>query len=94
MKMYILLAQKKRKQKKQEKDDVYVVNKADLEEIRNHKPTLKSEEDNVDIYDDVVTKNELIDAIEERNPKKLKMLLMQEKANKLKQELIDEEENE
>lgn len=85
---------KKRKQKKQEKDDVYVVNKADLEEIRNHKPTLKSEEDNVDIYDDVVTKNELIDAIEERNPKKLKMLLMQEKANKLKQELIDDEENE
>lgn len=44
-----------------------------------------------DLYDDIVTKDELITAIEERNPKKLKMLLTQEKANKLKEELKQEE---
>ena len=46
-----------------------------------------------DLYDDIVTKNELINAIEEKNPKKLKMLLTQEKVNKLKDELREEERN-
>ena len=40
-----------------------------------------------DLYDDIVTKQELITAIEEKNPKKIKMLLTQEKVNKLKEEL-------
>ena len=62
------------------------------ERLKNYKSHFKSEEENVDVYDDVVTKDELIGAIEERNTKKLKMLLAQEEANKLKEELIDEEE--
>ena len=44
-----------------------------------------------DIYDDVVTKDELVDAINEsietKNPEKLKMLLEQEKLNRKKEEL-------
>ena len=63
-----------------------------MEKIRSFKSSFKSEEENVDIYDDVVTKDEIIEAIEEKNPKKLKMLLAQEEANKLKEELIQEEE--
>lgn len=61
-----------------------------------------------DPYDDVVTKDELVDAINEsietKNPEKLKMLLEQERLNRKKEELkrkeklkeyeIDEEENE
>lgn len=46
----------------------------------------ESSETNDDLYDDIVTKDELIDAIEEKNPKKLKMLLTQEKVNKMKEE--------
>ena len=46
---------------------------------------------NDDLYDDIVTKEEIIDAIEEKNAKKLKMLLTQEEANKLKEELKREE---
>lgn len=46
------------------------------------------------IFDDVVTKDELIDAIEEKDPRKLKILLKQELLNRekeeLKQELKDE----
>ena len=63
----------------------------------NHK-TIKLEvrevdniKENKDIYDDVVTKEEIIEAIEEKNSKKLKMLLTQEEANKLKNELKNEE---
>ena len=54
---------------------------------------VKNEDEDVedDLYDYIVTKDELITAIEERNPKKLKMLLTQEKANKLKEELKQEE---
>ncbi len=44
-----------------------------------------------DLYDDVVTKDELVDAITERDPKKLKMLLTQEEANKLKEEVKKQE---
>ena len=43
------------------------------------------------MYDDIVTKEEIIGAIEEKNAKKLKMLLTQEEANKLKEELKREE---
>ena len=48
---------------------------------------------NDDLYDDVVTKDELIDAIEERDSKKLKMLLTQEEANKLKEAVKKAEQN-
>lgn len=47
----------------------------------------EEEENKDDLYDDVVTKDELIGAIEERDPKKLKMLLTQEEANRLKDEV-------
>lgn len=47
-----------------------------------------------DLYDDIVTKDELIHAIEEKNPKKLEMLLTQDKVNKMKEDLKKEEENE
>lgn len=50
-----------------------------------------------DPYDDVVTKDELVDAIDEaietKDPAKLKMLLEQEKLNRRKEELRREEEN-
>ncbi len=46
-----------------------------------------------DLYDDIVTKDELIHAIEEKNPKKLEMLLTQDKVNKMKDDLKKEEEN-
>lgn len=39
------------------------------------------------LYDDEVTKDELVLAIQKKNPKLLKMLLTQEKVNKLKDEL-------
>lgn len=49
-----------------------------------------------DIYDDVVTKDELVDAINEsietKNPEKLKMLLEQEKLNRKKEEIKSREE--
>ena len=82
------------KRKKEEKEDYKKITMTDVakERLKNYKSHFKSEEENVDIYDDVVTKDELIGAIEERNTKKLKMLLAQEEANKLKEELIDEEE--
>lgn len=92
--LLILILLKKKKRKKKEaiaKEEVYLVQKDDLEKLREPKSQFKPEEENVDIYDDVVTKDELIDAIEERNPKKLKMLLAQEEANKLKEELMQEE---
>lgn len=51
---------------------------------------VRKEED--DLYDDIVTKEEIIGAIEENNPKKLEMLLTQEEANQLKNELRNSEE--
>ena len=55
---------------------------------------VNKEEENKDIYDDSVTKDEIIEAIEEKNSKKLKMLLTQEEANRLKDELKKEEKEE
>lgn len=49
----------------------------------------KTEEDA--LFDDVVTKEEIIQAIEARDPKLLKMLLTQEEANRLKDELRNKE---
>lgn len=81
-----------KREKEEESEEMIQVRKDALEEIRNFEPQHNKEE-NVDIYDDIVTKDELIDAIEERNPKKLKMLLKQEEANRLKEELKKEEED-
>ena len=100
--LILVLLKRRKKKKKQDniakqelaKEEVYVVKKDDLEKLKEPKSQFKPEEDNVDIYDDIVTKDELIDAIEERNPKKLKMLLAQEEANKLKEELMQEEQSE
>ena len=83
---------KRKEEEEEEKKDTVKISKEVLEDIRDLKPHFKSERENVDIYDDVVTKDELIDAIEERNPKKLKMLLKQEEANRLKEELKRDEE--
>lgn len=79
----LLLLLKRKKEEEQEPIKVQIVNDDDDN---------SSEED--DLYDDIVTKDELINAIEEKNPKKLKMLLTQDKVNKLKEELKEEEENE
>jgi len=43
------------------------------------------------LFDDVVTKDEIIEAIEKRDPKLLKMLLTQEEANRLKDEIRNKE---
>lgn len=43
------------------------------------------------LFDDVVTKDEIIAAIERRDPKLLKMLLTQEEANRLKDEIRNKE---
>ena len=55
-----------------------------------------AEEVPYDMYDDVVTKDELIDAIyegiKEKNPEKLQMLLEQEKLNRKKEEMRRREE--
>lgn len=87
--IWILLLLLKRKKEEEE----------ELEEQEPIKVQLVDDDDNNsseedDLYDDVVTKDELITAIEEKNPKKLKMLLTQDKVNKLKEELKEEEENE
>lgn len=56
--------------------------------IFKKKDKKEDEEEPVDdLYDDVITKDELIGAINERDSKKLKMLLTQEEANKLKEEV-------
>lgn len=47
----------------------------------------KKEKYQDDLYDDVVTKDEILDAIEEKDPDRLKMLLTQEEANRLKNKL-------
>lgn len=81
--------------RKRDRDEEEVAKKINNEKplkvqiINDIKEENEDEED--DLYDDIVTKDELITAIEERNPKKLKMLLTQEKANKLKEELKQEE---
>ncbi|WP_455937978.1 glycosyltransferase, partial [Gemella morbillorum] len=59
----------------------------DDEDNDNKQVVSNSDVNNDDLYDDIVTKEEIIGAIEEKNAKKLKMLLTQEEANKLKEEL-------
>lgn len=69
--------------------------KDDNDEDNDNKQVVSSNDaNNDDLYDDIVTKEEIIGAIEEKNAKKLKMLLTQEEANKLKEELKREEERE
>jgi len=51
---------------------------------------VKTEEDDP-LFDDVVTKDEIIEAIEKKDPKLLKMLLTQEEANRLKDEIRNKE---
>lgn len=91
--IFLIILLVKRDKEEEESEETVRIRKDALEEIRSLDPESKREEENVDIYDDVVTKGELIDAIEERNPKKLKMLLKQEEANRLKEELKKEEED-
>ena len=79
--LFIILLFKRRKK---EEDDEY-------KKVKMHREDLDKIKENSDIYDDVVTKDEIIEAIEEKNPKMLKMLLAQEEANKLKDELKEEE---
>lgn len=69
---------------KRRKDD-------DNEDNDNKQVVSNSDVNNDDLYDDIVTKEEIIGAIEEKNAKKLKMLLTQEEANKLKEELKRED---
>lgn len=61
--------------------------------FKRKKDDEEEKKNNDDLYDDVVTKDELIDAIEERDSKKLKMLLTQEEANKLKDAVKKAEQN-
>lgn len=65
--------------------------KDDDEDNDNKQVVSNSDVNNDDLYDDIVTKEEIIGAIEEKNAKKLKMLLTQEEANKLKEELKRED---
>ncbi len=62
--------------------------KDEEEEVKKEEiPTeINGSTNNDDLYDDIVTKDEIISAIEEKNPKKLRMLLKQEEVNKLKEE--------
>ena len=63
----------------------------DDEDNDNKQVVSNCDVNNDDLYDDIVTKEEIIGAIEEKNAKKLKMLLTQEEANKLKEELKRED---
>lgn len=76
--------------KRAHKDDVKELNYQSKEEVQ---------EIPYDMYDEIVTKDELIDAIQEgletKNPEKLRMLLEQEQLNRKKEEMRrKEEENE
>lgn len=59
------------------------------EEVNEVTQVEAKEEDS--LFDDVVTKDEIIEAIEKRDPKLLKMLLTQEEANRLKDEIRNKE---
>lgn len=82
--LLILFLWKRRKEEEEEEQEPKTIK---LEVVNK-------EEENKDIYDDIVTKDEIIEAIEEKNSKKLKMLLTQEEANRLKDELKKEEKEE
>ena len=75
--LILIILIKRRKDDDEDNDNKQVVSNSDV----------KSD----DLYDDIVTKEEIIGAIEEKNAKKLKMLLTQEEANKLKEELKRED---
>lgn len=64
-----------------------LISGSDVKQLSNS----KNKGEVYDMYDDVVTKDELVDAINEsietKNPDKLKMLLEQEKLNRKKEEL-------
>ena len=72
---------------------ILIKRRKDDDEDNDNKQVVSNSNDanNDDLYDDIVTKEEIIGAIEEKNAKKLKMLLTQEEANKLKEELKREE---
>ncbi len=71
-----------------------LVNGTDVQRLPEHAKDVEGEV--YDIYDDVVTKDELYDAINEgietKNPEKLKLLLAQEKLNRKKEALKEKEE--
>ena len=71
-----------------------LVNGTDVQRLPEHTKDVEGEV--YDIYDDVVTKDELYDAINEgietKNPEKLKLLLAQEKLNRKKEALKEKEE--
>ena len=75
--LILIILIKRRKDDDEDNDNKQVVSNSDV----------KSD----DLYDDIVTKEEIIGAIEEKNAKMLKMLLTQEEANKLKEELKRED---
>ena len=75
--LILIILIKRRKDDDEDNDNKQVVSNSDV----------KSD----DLYDDIVTKEEIIGAIEEKNAKKLKMLLTQEEANMLKEELKRED---
>lgn len=70
---------------------ILIKRRKDDDDDDNKQVVSNSDVNNDDLYDDIVTKEEIIGAIEEKNAKKLKMLLTQEEANKLKEELKRED---
>ena len=76
-----------------------LLNGTDTKKLPTSNKVIDAQEADYDIYDDVVTKDELIDAINEgmetKNTEKLEMLLDQEKLNRKKEEMKkrDEKDN-
>jgi len=83
--LLLLLLLKRKKEEEEEQNKM-----GDL--IDDYKSHINENVDD-DLYDDIVTKDELIHAIEEKNSKKLEMLLTQDKVNKMKEDLKKEEES-
>ena len=67
------------------------LNKSLMEEYPEKALPNKTAEIPYDPYDDVVTKEELIDALNEKDPKKLKILYEQEMLNREKEKIKAEE---
>ncbi len=68
-----------------------LLGKRKKEEKEVESTTLEARVEDDPLFDDVVTKDEIIEAIEKRDPKLLKMLLTQEEANRLKDEIRNKE---
>lgn len=68
-----------------------LLGKRKKEEEEVESTTLEARVEDDPLFDDVVTKDEIIEAIEKRDPKLLKMLLTQEEANRLKDEIRNKE---